>query len=333
MECILDMNVPGLPLVLAILLLPGQLHSAGTNIEEAVKANSRVRNSKPRWWDPPSGGSMNDHVADTDPMDPISPFLDVWIIAGQSNAVGWNFDDPAMIPEVGQSWPGRILAFNGSQQWEDAVPNVHCGIHSCTRKDSVGPDMAFARTLIHLGVSKRVGLVPTADSATNLYKQWKPGSYLYNFMVKQTRKAMAAAPKKARLRGMIWVQGESDAMVDEATAAAYGANFEDFVHQARSDLSGEDGELTVILAVMSVTRREVMFPYIQTVRNQQLFVRLPDVVKVDMEGWDYITDRDHGDQWIHLTKRGECGLGILMAYSYKEEVWGRDRRGRLSLLT
>ncbi len=62
----------------------------------------------------------------------------------------------------------------------------------------------------HPSPPRRVGLVPTAAGGTNLYSQWQPGGDLYTFMLAQTKAAMAAAPG-ARLRGMIWVQGESDA--------------------------------------------------------------------------------------------------------------------------
>ena len=70
--------------------------------------------------------------------------------------------------------PGRILMFDWTDDqrrqadfkggsWVDAIPNVHLGAFGFDEKNSVGPDMAFARKLIELeGGSGRVGLVPTA---------------------------------------------------------------------------------------------------------------------------------------------------------------------------
>lgn len=43
--------------------------------------------------------------------------------------------------------------------WQDAVANVHLHIYSYEDAYSCGPDMAFARTLITLGMSDRVRLL------------------------------------------------------------------------------------------------------------------------------------------------------------------------------
>lgn len=64
-----------------------------------------------------------------------------------------------------------------------------------------------------------MGLIPTALGGTNLNDEWQPGGELYTFMVAQTKAAMAAAPG-AKLRGMVWFQGESDA--DEAAGGCSG---------------------------------------------------------------------------------------------------------------
>ena len=53
--------------------------------------------------------------------------------------------------------------------------------------------------------------VHTQANGTNLYSDWATGRFLFTNMVEKTMTALEAAPD-ARLRGMIWVQGESDAM-------------------------------------------------------------------------------------------------------------------------
>lgn len=64
----------------------------------------------------------------------------------------------------------------------------------------------FARNLIDLGISTRVGLVPCGAGGTNLFTSWLPPNQdMYQRMVAQTRAAMAAAGKDARLRGMIMI--------------------------------------------------------------------------------------------------------------------------------
>lgn len=39
--------------------------------------------------------------------------IDVWILAGQSNCVGWNQADGQRMPDLAAPWPGNILAYEG----------------------------------------------------------------------------------------------------------------------------------------------------------------------------------------------------------------------------
>lgn len=69
--------------------------------------------------------------------------------------------------------------------------------------------MAFGRTLVGLGLSARVGLVPAARGATSLHGDWWPGGELYGNMIGRTKAALAGGLPGGgggRLRGMVWVQ-------------------------------------------------------------------------------------------------------------------------------
>lgn len=43
-----------------------------------------------------------------------------------------------------------------SRTWGAAIPNLHDGSRGQDNSGSIGPEMAFARTLINLGVSRKV---------------------------------------------------------------------------------------------------------------------------------------------------------------------------------
>mmetsp|Transcript_6239 Transcript_6239/g.13664 ORF Transcript_6239/g.13664 Transcript_6239/m.13664 type:complete len:264 (-) Transcript_6239:416-1207(-) len=256
--------------------------------------------------------------------------MDVWVLAGQSNTVGDNPNDGDVIPEVAKSWPGKILAFTPNDKWEDAIPNVHVGVHGFPHENSVGPDMAFARILISLGISQQVGFIPTAKCGSNLYQEWMPGTEFYSYMIARVHAAMAAAPE-AVLRGMIWVQGESDALPEEPApgktrkagklvALQYGSNFTEFLGSARADLSKYHAELPCIMAVMSTKQREAKMPYIDIVRQQQMELDIPGVFKVDMQGFEFYPQQPGGDL-IHLSKSGVSALGTAMAYCYSASTW------------
>lgn len=100
-----------------------------------------------------------------------------------------------------------------------------------------------------------------------------PGCPLYKDMAQTVVRAMRAAGPNARLRGMLWVQGESDANNDW-NAAAYGARFAAFLAAVRQDFApymsyagAPAGGLPVVMAVMSTWKRADIFPYIQEVRG------------------------------------------------------------------
>ncbi|KXZ54659.1 hypothetical protein GPECTOR_4g725 [Gonium pectorale] len=254
--------------------------------------------------------------------------LDIWIIAGQSNAVGENMQGSASA--CCTSLPGRLLSFNMLQNpedaWRDAAPCVGCISRGADPwfADSCGPDMAFGRVLLQFGVSGRVGFVATGKGATSLAENWCPGCEQYNEMISAVGRAMAAAGPHAKLRGMIWVQGESDSG-NGWNAGQYGSRFGAFLTSVRSDLAQYNRQLPVIMAVMSTRLRDEVFPAIATVRQQQMAFTAPGVFKVDMQNYTFYKQviRDvynpsivFWDKEVHLTQDGQCDMGADMAALY-----------------
>lgn len=134
-------------------------------------------------------------------------------MAGQSNAVGFNDLDYTPMPmPCGASMPGQMLMYPmSSHTWVDAhtcVGAISCGNPDMT--DAIGPDMPFARALISMGISNRIGLIPTAVGGTSLAFSWRsPDGPQWQDMVSTVQYAMAAAGPQAKLRGMLWVQVRS----------------------------------------------------------------------------------------------------------------------------
>lgn len=190
-----------------------------------------------------------------------APSMDIWLVAGQSNAVGDNWRDGLPLPEASAPAGEAILAFTPAGRWAAAQPNIHVGVHNYSQPDSVGPEMSFARMLITEGISRRVGLIPTAKCNTDLATDWKPGTgFYYQHMLQAVTGAMQAAQQgeweAPTLAGMIWVQGESDALAPAASgspskADAYAGNLRDFVTAVRTDLSRYHPCLPIVLGVMS----------------------------------------------------------------------------------
>jgi hypothetical protein len=56
-----------------------------------------------------------------------------------------------------------------------------------------------------------------------------------------------------------------------------------------------------------------IFPYIALIREQQLALSLPDLLKLDMAGYEFFSE---ANQLVHLSKEGQCAMGAAMAYTY-----------------
>lgn len=189
--------------------------------------------------------------------------MDLFILAGQSNMEGcgfladalppvkgaWQFDmkhrlRPAADPLhdlLGSIAPvDRALRLaNTPQDWRDKGEKGYRDYWKKRNGDiGAGLGLAFARRYIR-EVKRPVLLVPCAHGGTSL-EQWSPtrkgeglGS-LYGAMLVRTRLALAACPG-ARLRGLLWYQGESDA--NGEAAETYGDRFSAWVDAARRDLA------------------------------------------------------------------------------------------------
>jgi sialate O-acetylesterase len=158
---------------------------------------------------------------------------DIWVLSGQSNSNGWALMKAPIEPDP------KILVFNEQNEWEIAREPLNKRFETWTpgpvdlnillqrfrvslpqgmtpeefvRKSKpqggVGPGVFFAKNLIK-SVDRPVGLVYTGVGGTSI-KQWDPskGDSLYHGMIKR----VTAAASQGELKGVIWYQGESDAM-------------------------------------------------------------------------------------------------------------------------
>ncbi len=234
------------------------------------------------------------------PLPASNLTVDVWVLAGQSNMVGENAYDGEQPPHpLSDPWPGRLLAFpNSTGAWQDAEENMHALAGGCFTgpcRSGVGPAMAFGRTLIEQGLSHRVGFVPTACGGSSLAWDWTAGTgRRYIHMIDTTRRAMRAAlpggrGAAAQLRGVLWVQGESDGSRlvggDGQHARAYGRNLQALVAAARAELREWHPLLPFVVVKMSVAGRLGALPWVGDVRRAQeeVAAAVPAVVAADME--------------------------------------------------
>jgi hypothetical protein len=180
---------------------------------------------------------------------------DVVLIAGQSNAQGAAIDfTPGVAPDT---TPSRSFQFGATAAvLRDGAgtitPATDPLIQRFTQSTvTMGPGISFAREYVKtMPAGRKLLLVPAAYSGTGFTKtnhgtenstHWRPGDNtgvnLYESAIAQTLAAIAAAGSNARLKGIIWVQGEAD---EAMAAATYQGFLDSLIAGFRTRLSSPD---------------------------------------------------------------------------------------------
>jgi hypothetical protein len=195
------------------------------------------------------------------PADEKSVPVDLILIAGQSNAVGYDAK-PSELPadpadktilfwwRCGDPPPDEHDSTSGGK-WTSLQPQPvgnpklpkggrqYGNFHQT--EGGFGPEIGLARTLREKE-GKRLAIVKAAFSGTGMRTDWNPadkgdGGSCYRALVSETKSAIAAARAQGitfRIRALVWVQGESDANAGDS--ANYEKALGGMIAAARKDL-------------------------------------------------------------------------------------------------
>lgn len=193
--------------------------------------------------------------------------LDTWVLAGQSNmeGVGLLGDPRGSVVE-----DARVEQFTSAGRWDAARDPLHrlwesyAPVHQALLRPGLpgeerelsdaklaararelqthgaGLGLAFGAALAELS-GRRIGLIPAAHGGTTL-DQWQPGhggrpddslGTLYGAMLDRIRRARQR--DGVVLRGVLWYQGESEALA--VIGGAYGERFDGWLERLRQDLA------------------------------------------------------------------------------------------------
>lgn len=98
--------------------------------------------------------------------------------------------------------------------------------------------MSFAETLAAQHQTLAIGLVPCAKGGSSI-KLWQKGAKLYDEALRRAKLALqTTAPVKARLRGILWLQGEANANAQERPQ--YAQQLRSMITSFRADLAMPD---------------------------------------------------------------------------------------------
>src|SRR5690606_5641615 len=126
----------------------------------------------------------------------------LYLLIGHSNMAGrGKLDGTSNTP------PERIWKLNRDHQWEEATEPLHFDIHSFA---VAGRGLSFAEEMASRDPSVSIGLIPCAVGGSQL-SRWQKEGDLYQAALKRTKQAR----EHGVLKGILWHQGENDAVSKE----------------------------------------------------------------------------------------------------------------------
>jgi hypothetical protein len=160
--------------------------------------------------------------------------LDLYLLMGQSNMKG-----RGKMPEEPKRDPRIVMMHLNNDSWYLARHPLHLTGDANTFEGhdnaGVGPGLAFAESIATTNPKTAIGLVPCAVGGSSIMP-WQKGGKLYEDAVRRAKLALqTTAPVKARIRGVIWLQGESDA--NAKGLAHYSESLRAMIASLRSDLA------------------------------------------------------------------------------------------------
>lgn len=240
--------------------------------------------------------------------------MSLFILAGQSNMVGW-----APIPED-DATSVRIYVFGNDYHWRIASEPVDSAYNqvdqvSLDRIAFFGPSLPFGFESLKRHPQVVIGLIPCAKNSSAI-GQWQrdlSDQSLYGSCLKRAR----AASPMGQISGILFFQGETDALdpsrypEPEPNPSDWSVLFTAFVNDFRKDQGESD--LPVVFAQLGSNASPEDFPNWDLVKEQQLSVQLPMTAMI-------ITDDLPLLDGLHFTVESYRIIGKRFADAYWDLV-------------
>ena len=235
---------------------------------------------------------------------------DLYLLIGQSNMAGRGPVEAQDIEPV----PG-VFALTKMNTWVPAVDPLHWDKPEIA---GVGPGRSFAKKMREAEPGVNIGLIPAAFGGTSL-EQWTVGGKLYNDAVERTRTALRLAGPGAKLKGMLWHQGEAECG-KEALANTYIERWSVIIAALKKDLNAPD--VPIVVGQLGTFLERAKSPFASVVNAQLKAVpsRIPNTAFVSSEGL-----KDKGDL-VHFNSEGAREFGRRYAAALLGLPAGKDRR-------
>ena len=221
-----------------------------------------------------SGNPANSTVPKS-PATQTAP-IKVYILAGQSNAVGYNHikelhdykkyltEDSCKLSNI-LFWPGSNARQGFENRWTKLQPGVSdISVDEPYKNGSFGPEIGFALSLQKLQPDEKIAIIKYAEGGTGIARSqdytdyipalkkfddkgrnWYPSSegkekgLLYSNLINNISNSLTALKNqglKYEVAGFLWMQGEHEAGISKKMAGDYGALLTLFRESVRHDL-------------------------------------------------------------------------------------------------
>jgi hypothetical protein len=153
--------------------------------------------------------------------------FDLYLLIGQSNMAGRG---PIAEDYKNEGSPG-VLMLDKNNNWVQAKHPLHFDKPQIT---GVGPGLRFGLEMAKEGGNHKIGLIPCAVGGTSI-DVWKPGGYdnaTGTHPYDDALKRLAIAMQSGMIKGVIWLQGESDS--DSAQAKKYLVKLIELINRIRT---------------------------------------------------------------------------------------------------
>jgi len=225
-----------------------------------------------------------------------------WILAGQSNMIGYGSNNDDLPPSLRQSQAGVKISSNG-KTWVDLAPGFGPDGNSFGPELTFGHDMAAAYPDEDILLVKR----PSMGDLYSGYRSPNTGrgaaGAAYKHLIALAEAALASK-LNAEIAGILYMQGEADAHTDKIEATSYEKNLRFFIKSLRTDLASPD----MPFVIGQISKAE-LWVYGDIVRQAQAKVAqtTPHCALVDT------SDLPLAGDGIHYTSEGHMQLGSRFA--------------------
>lgn len=225
----------------------------------------------------------------------------VWLMAGQSNMIGYGTATADLPAPLQQPQPNVQIFTDAGAGWNNLGPGLG---------NQFGPEVTFGHDVAaRLPGVRPVLLIKSPFGLGNLYNDWRspntgrgPAGPWYASFISLVQTAMASKPN-AQIAGMIWMQGEGDAYNDPTMAASYAQDLRLFIASLRSDFHAPN--MPFVIGQIS---NSSAWPYGATVRQAQV-----DVAQTLSNCYLVTTSDLPLSDNMHYTSQGQMELGSRFA--------------------